>query len=80
VPPRSLAARRAPGLLTAAHERLPFGTRVRVTRLGSERSVIVHITDRGVGRGRIDLCKPAAAEIGLIGEGRARVRVERLAE
>src|SRR5262249_17726595 len=34
---------RRPGELTAAHRSLPFGTRVRVTRLGTGRSVIVRI-------------------------------------
>ena len=33
--------------LTAAHPSLPFGTRVTVTDLGSGRSVVVVINDRG---------------------------------
>ncbi|MGF6426523.1 hypothetical protein ABIE91_001743 [Bradyrhizobium elkanii] len=33
--------------LTAAHRSLPFGTRVRVTDLASNKSVVVRITDRG---------------------------------
>ena len=33
--------------LTAAHKSLPFGTKVRVTDLESEKSVIVRINDRG---------------------------------
>lgn len=33
--------------LTAAHRSLPFGTRVRVTNLNNDRSVVVRINDRG---------------------------------
>jgi rare lipoprotein A len=68
-------ARFNPGALTAAHRTLPFGTRVRVTHLGSGRSVEVRINDRGpfiAGR-IIDLSKAAAALIGLTASGVARV-------
>lgn len=53
--------------LTAAHRRLPFGTRVRVISQRTGRSVIVTITDRGPFiRGRvIDLSMAAARVIGL---------------
>ena len=64
--------------LTAAHRTLPFGTRVRVTNLGNDRTVVVTITDRGpFRRGRIvDLSRRAAAELGFIAQGTARVRLE----
>jgi rare lipoprotein A len=79
VPPNSLAKRRA-GIdeLTAAHNRLPLGTMVRVTHLANGKSVIVRITDRGITvRGAvIDLCKEAAAKLGMLSEGSARVRLE----
>jgi rare lipoprotein A len=68
-------ARFNPGALTAAHRTLPFGTRVRVTHLGSGRSVEVRINDRGpfiAGR-IIDLSKAAAALIGLTASGVGRV-------
>ncbi len=70
------------GALTAAHRTLPFGTRVRVTRLENGRSVEVRVNDRGPWReGRIvDLSRRAAEAIGLIGAGIARVRLEVLAE
>ena len=63
---------------TAAHRTLPFGTRVRVTNLANGRSVIVRINDRGpFGRGRIiDVSRAAARELGMIGSGVARVRLE----
>ncbi|MDQ6765969.1 MAG: hypothetical protein M3Z22_07715, partial [Verrucomicrobiota bacterium] len=49
VPLVSLAKRRA-GLseMTAAHNKLPIGTLVRVTHLANGKSVTVRITDRGI--------------------------------
>ena len=81
VPPNSLARRRAgKGEYTAAHNRLRLGAMVRVTHLANGRSVIVRITDRGITdkRDMIDLCKEAAAELGMLREGMARVRIEEL--
>ena len=68
-------ARFNPSALTAAHRTLPFGTRVRVTHLGSGRTVEVRINDRGpfiAGR-IIDLSKAAAEIIGMTASGVARV-------
>ena len=50
---------------TAAHRKLPFGTKVRVTNEKNGKSVIVEITDRGpFSRGReIDLTRKAFMEI-----------------
>lgn len=63
--------------LTAAHERYAFGTRVRVTLLSSGRAVTVRINDRLPRRDRIiDLSRAAARQIGLIGPGTGRVRLE----
>lgn len=64
--------------LTAAHRALPFGTRLRVTNLRNDRSVIVTVNDRGpFRRGRIvDLSKRAAREIDLGAEGLAQVRLD----
>jgi rare lipoprotein A (peptidoglycan hydrolase) len=80
VPDSSLAKRRAgKDELTAAHNRLRLGAMVRVTHLKNGKSVIVRITDRGVAsRASIDLCKEAAEELGMISEGRARVRIDLL--
>ena len=57
--------------MTAAHRKLPFGTRVRVTSERTGRSVVVRINDRGpFVRGRvIDLSLGAAQSIGLKGVG-----------
>ncbi|OEC35544.1 rare lipoprotein A [Pseudomonas cuatrocienegasensis] len=66
--------------LTAAHRTLPFGTRVRVTNLRNERSVVVRINDRGpYARGRIiDLSRKAAEQLDMIRAGVVPVRVEQL--
>lgn len=68
--------------LTAAHKTLPFGTKVRVTLLQTNKSVIVRVNDRGPFiRGRIiDLSYNAANKIGLIPFGHANVKVEVLKE
>ena len=64
--------------LTAAHRFLPFGTIVRVTHLGTQKSVLVRINDRGgFIKGRvIDLSRRAARQIGILESGIGRVRIE----
>jgi peptidoglycan lytic transglycosylase len=64
--------------LTAAHQKLPLGTRARVTNLDNGKTVEVLINDRGpFAKGRvIDLSYAAAHEIGMIGPGTANVRIE----
>ena len=64
---------------TAAHRKLPFGTVVRVIRLGTPHVTYVRITDRGPFAGRqriIDLSKIAARKIDMIRAGVVDVRVE----
>ena len=63
--------------MTAAHRKLPFGTRVRVTHRKTGKSVVVRINDRGpYGRAIIDVSEAAAKELGIIKEGVAPVRIE----
>ncbi len=64
--------------LTAAHKTLPFGTRVKVTSLDTDRSVIVKINDRIPKHSNtsIDLTKRAAKELGFFLEGRADVKLK----
>lgn len=66
-----------PNALTAAHRTLPFGTRVRVTRLSNGRSVVVRINDRGpFVRGRIiDLSLRAARVLRMEKAGVTTVRL-----
>ena len=60
--------------LTAAHPWLPFGTRVRVTLLGTTRSVVVVVTDRIYSNRRImDLSLAAARTLGMVRQGIAAV-------
>jgi rare lipoprotein A len=68
--------------LTAAHKTLPLGTQVRVTNLRNGESVDVKINDRGpYHKGRvIDLSKGAARELGMLGAGTAKVKVELIAK
>lgn len=64
--------------LTAAHNRLPMGTRIKVTNLRNGRSVTVKVNDRLHHRNTrlVDLSKAAAAKLGFVGRGLTRVRVE----
>ncbi len=64
--------------LTAAHKELPFNTRVRVVNLNNNKCVVVRINDRGpFVKGRIiDLSRKAAAELGMLLSGIAKVRVD----
>jgi len=64
--------------LTAAHGSWACGTRARVTLLSTGKSVVVTINDLFPNhKGRlIDLSRGAARQIGLIGPGTGKVRVE----
>ncbi|MEZ4337620.1 MAG: septal ring lytic transglycosylase RlpA family protein [Sandaracinaceae bacterium] len=68
-----------PTRLTAASRDLPFGTRVRVTRVDTGATVEVRINDRGPfrDRGRIlDLSRAAAERLDMIRAGVVEVRAE----
>lgn len=64
--------------LSAAHQSLPFGTRVRVTSLISGKTVVVRINDRGpfVAGRIIDLSRAAAQALRL--RGLMQVEIEQL--
>lgn len=63
--------------LTAAHKYLPFNTRVLVTNLKNNKSVIVRINDRGpfVDNRIIDLSEGAAKKIDLKKQGIAYIKL-----
>ena len=67
-----------PKKMTAAHKHLPFGTKVEVTNLANNKSVVVVINDRGpFVRGRIiDLSKSAARIIGMYGTQRVSLAIK----
>ena len=64
--------------LTAAHKTLAFGTKVKITDLKNNQSVIVTITDRGPHSKKrmVDLSYAAAEKIGLIKAGLSKVKME----
>jgi rare lipoprotein A len=64
--------------LTAAHRSLPFGTKLRVTNLDNQRSVVVRVNDRGPFKMEriIDLSLGAATQLQMMGVGVARVRLD----
>lgn len=68
--------------LTAAHPSLQFGSRVLVTNLRNDKSVVVRINDRGPHtRGRIiDLSRQAAQQLDMLRSGTAKVRVQGLSD
>ncbi len=67
-----------PERMTAAHQTLPLGTWIRVTRVDDGRSVEVRVNDRcGCGGGRIvDLSRHAARRLDMLHAGVVPVRVE----
>ena len=64
--------------MTCAHKTLPFGTKLEVTNLSNNKTVIVTVTDRGPFiKGRhIDLSYAAAEKLGFINKGVQRVNFE----
>lgn len=64
--------------LTCAHKSLPFGTKLRVTRLDNKKSVVVRVNDRGpfVDGYVTDVSRKAAEALGLLKEGVTRVKLE----
>lgn len=64
--------------LTAMHQTLPFGTRIRVTNLANNRSVVLKVNDRCHPRNHraLDLTRRAAIELGFLRSGLAHVKYE----
>lgn len=64
--------------LTAAHRVLPLGTRIRVTNLRNNKSVVLRVNDRGPGvPGRLlDVSVEAARRLGFKGMGLTQVQIE----
>ena len=67
--------------LVAAHRLMPFNTWLKVTNAANNKSVNVRVIDRGpfVNGRIIDLSKAAARDIGLLGPGIGRVRLQVIA-
>jgi len=64
--------------LTAAHRSLPLGTKIKVTNLKNNRSLIVRVNDRGpfISSRILDVSMAAAKKLGFLGAGVAYVRSE----
>ena len=64
--------------LTAAHKKLPFGTKVKITNLKNNKEVIVIIIDRGpfVKNREFDLSRAAFKEISSLNKGIIKVKYE----
>ena len=64
--------------LTTAHKTLPFGTKVKVTNVKNDKSVVLLVNDRGPTQaGRVvDVSLAAAKALGISARGMAEVRVE----
>ncbi|KFB08443.1 septal ring lytic transglycosylase RlpA family protein [Nitratireductor basaltis] len=67
-----------PAAMTAAHRKLPFGTKIKVTNAANGKAVVVRINDRGPFiKGRIlDLSKAAAAKLDFIRSGHTKICLE----
>lgn len=64
--------------MTAAHPDLPLGTRIKVTNLHNNRSLVLRINDRGpfVPGRLLDVSRAAARRLGFFRTGKARVHIE----
>ena len=71
-----------PGALTMAHKTLPFGTKVKVTNLKNNRSVVVRVNDRGpTTPGRVgDVSLAAAQKLRMLRSGVVEAKLEVVAE
>ena len=64
--------------MTAAHKSLPFGTQVKLTNTGNNKSVVVKVNDRMApnNKNMIDVSLKAARELDFVHAGSARVSLE----
>jgi rare lipoprotein A len=76
--PTASGAPYRPGQLTAAHNTLPFGTKLKVTNTRNGHSVKVVVNDRGPhAKGRIvDVSKRAARKLDLLDAGVAPMQIK----
>jgi rare lipoprotein A len=66
--------------LTAAHRKYPMGTKLKVTNLANDKTVVVTVNDRGpFVKGRdISVTRKAAQELGFLKQGVTKVRIEQV--
>lgn len=65
--------------MTAAHRTFPMGTKLKITNLSNQKSVLVTVNDRGpYVKGRtMSVTRHAAEELGFVKEGTAKVQIEK---
>ena len=65
---------------TAAHRTLPLGSKIEVTNLRNNRTLVLRVNDRGphVAGRLIDVSKATAERLGFVGSGRTAVQVRLL--
>ena len=66
------------GAMTTAHQTLPFGTKVRVTRVTTGKSVTLRVNDRGPTQANriVDVTQAAARRLGFVRSGLTEVKLE----
>jgi len=71
-----------PNAFTCAHRSLPFGTKLELSNPETGKIVTVRVNDRGpFVRGRtLDLSARAAKELGITGDGIARVQMRQISD
>jgi rare lipoprotein A len=64
--------------LTAAHRTLPLGSKIEVTNLRNNKSLVLRVNDRGPNvTGRlVDVSRAAAERLGFVSSGRTAVQVK----
>ena len=64
--------------LTAAHKKLAYGTKVKVTNVANGKSVVVTVNDRMAASNPavIDVTRRAAEELGFVSAGKTKVKLE----
>jgi len=66
------------GAMTTAHQTLPFGTKVRVTNVKNNKSVVLRVNDRGPTQPNriLDVTRAAAQRLGFVRSGVTEVKLE----
>jgi rare lipoprotein A len=66
--------------LTAAHRKLPMGTKLKITNLSNGKSVVVTVNDRGpFVKGRsLSVTRRAAQELDFVKQGVTKVSIEQV--
>lgn len=64
--------------LTAAHKKLAYGTKVKVTNLANGKSIVLTVNDRMAASNTavIDVTRRAAEELGFVSAGKTKVKLE----